>query len=58
MIGASDANGAEIIDGMQTTENFAATIFSMLGIPRGATWMDMEGRPHQIYHARPIEGLL
>ena len=36
----------------------AATIFSMLGIPRDATWMDMEGRPHQIYHARPIEGLL
>ncbi len=58
VIGASDSNGAEIIDGMQTTENFAATIFSMLGIPRGATWMDMEGRPHQIYHGRPIEGLL
>jgi len=58
VIGASDQNGAEIIDGMHTTENFAATIFHALGIPRGATWIDMEGRPHQIYHARPIEGLL
>ena len=57
-IGASDAHGAEIIDGMQTTENFAATIFSMLGIPSDAIWMDLEGRPHQIYHAQPIEGLL
>ena len=58
VIGASDRNGAEVIDGLNTTENLAATIFSTLGIPRDAHWEDMEGRPHRMYHARPIEGLI
>jgi len=40
-----------------TPENFAATIYSALGIPQTAVWRDAENRPHQIYHGQPIPGL-
>ena len=36
---------------------FAATIYDALGIPRQATWPDMDGRPHHIYLGKRIEGI-
>jgi hypothetical protein len=58
VIGATDRNGAEPLSDRQTPENFAATIYEALGIPREAMWSDVDGRPHKIYHGRPIEGLM
>ncbi len=57
IVGASDQIGAEPTRDVQTPENFAATIYDALGIPRTATWVDVDGRPHQIYMGEPIEGI-
>ena len=57
VIGASDRIGGEPVSEKQTPENFAATIFDALGIPPRETWTDIDGRPHNIYHAPPIRGL-
>ena len=38
-------------------EDFAATIYRALGIPQGAHWEDLTGRPHPIYHGNPINKL-
>lgn len=57
IIGASDRIGAEVTRDLVTPENFSATIYDALGIPRTATWVDMDGRPYEIYHAKPIEQL-
>ena len=57
VIGESDRNGAYPISGMQTPENFAATIYHALGIPREAAWHDATGRPYHVYQGDPIEGL-
>ena len=35
----------------------AATIYSSLGIPATAAWLDHQDRPHHIYEAEPIAGL-
>lgn len=42
----------------QTPENFAATIYQALGIPRRAEWHDAAGRPYPVYEADPIPGLM
>jgi len=57
VLGETDALAAYPVSGRQTTENFAATIFDTLGIPRNAEWMDLDGRPHQLYRAQPIASL-
>ena len=57
VIGASDANGAYPVSDAQTPENFAATIYDALGIPRSAEWHDTTGRPYAVYMADPIRGL-
>ncbi|MFO0963975.1 MAG: DUF1501 domain-containing protein [Gemmataceae bacterium] len=57
VIGASDANGAYPAADPQTPENFAATIYDALGIPRNAEWHDATGRPYAVYMAEPIRGL-
>jgi len=57
VIGATDAAGAYPISDLQTPENFAATIYDALGIPRDAEWHDITGRPFALYMANPIEGL-
>ncbi len=36
----------------------AATIYDVLGIPHTGAWYDSEDRPHHVYHAEPIAGLL
>ena len=55
--GASDASGAFPAADAQTPENFAATIYDALAIPRTAEWHDTTGRPYAVYMAEPIPGL-
>jgi len=57
VIGASDRTGSEVIRDRQTPENFAATIYESLGIPREGIWKDVDGRPHHIYRGKAIPGL-
>jgi len=58
VLGASDRNAAETTDFRQTPENLSATMYQALGIPRDAHWTDVDGRPHEIYRAAPISGLM
>jgi hypothetical protein len=55
VVGVSDKNGGYPIDAPQTPENFAATIYDALGIPKTAHWPDAEGRPpgHLLGSHRP-----
>ena len=57
VIGVSDRLGGDPIADTQSPENLAATMYAALGIPRDAMWTDIDGRPHKLYHAAPIEGL-
>lgn len=57
VVGATDRNGAYVTSDPQSPENFAATIYDALGIPRDANWYDMTNRPYHIYQADPIRGL-
>lgn len=57
VVGATDKAGAYPIADVQKPENFAATIYHALGIPREAEWHDVSGRPYALYMADPIEGL-
>lgn len=57
VVGASDRNGAYPTADPQTPENFAATIYRALGIPREANWYDATGRPYHVYQAEPMSGL-
>lgn len=58
VIGASDRNGAYPVSDLQRPENFAATIYHALGIPREAVWHDATNRPYHVYQGDPIEGLM
>ena len=58
VIGATDKIGGYPIADKQTTENFAATIYNTLGIPRDTIWHDFDGRPYEMYCAAPIAGLI
>ena len=57
VVGATDRNGAYVTADPQTPENFAATIYDALGVPRNEKWYDITGRPYHIYQADPIAGL-
>jgi hypothetical protein len=57
VIGASDKTGGFPSADPQTPESMAATIYHSLGIPQTAAWHDALGRPHFIYHGKPIGGL-
>ncbi len=57
VVGSSDAKGGYPATDPQTPENFAATIYHSLGIPKTAAWTDSENRPHFLYHGEPIRGL-
>lgn len=57
VIGASDEQGGYPSEQPVKPENFAATIYETLGIPRTAVWKDAQNRPHHIYHGQPISGL-
>jgi hypothetical protein len=58
VIGSTDKNGAFPAANPQTPENMAATIYQALGIPRELAWHDHANRPHFVYHADPIAGLM
>lgn len=58
VVGKSDAHGAYPTENPVKPENFAATIYDLLGIPSHAAWFDATNRPHQIYHGDPIAGLV
>jgi hypothetical protein len=58
VIGASDKIGGYPVADPQKPENFAATIYHALGIPSTAVWHDAQDRPHHLYHADPIAGLM
>jgi hypothetical protein len=58
VVGSSDKNGAFPATERQTPENFAATIYQALGIPRTLHWHDATGRPYALYNADPIRGLM
>lgn len=55
--GATDRIGSAPTREPQTPENFAATIYHALGIPKTDAWRDELGRPHHIYHGDPFPGL-
>lgn len=57
VVGSSDRIGGYPATSPQTPENFAATLFDALAIPKTAAWHDPNQRPHFIYHAEPIAGL-
>ena len=58
VIGSSDRNGGYPATSPQTPENMAATIYETLGLPRTTAWRDAAQRPHHIFHADPIAGLM
>jgi hypothetical protein len=58
VIGASDKIGGHPKEAKQTPESMAATIYDSLGIPHTAAWYDAADRPHHVYQAEPIAGLL
>ena len=58
VIGSSDKLGGYPASDPQKPDNMAATIYHGLGIPPTAAWVDDENRPHHVYHASPIRGLL
>lgn len=58
VIGSSDRIGGHPASDPQLPENMAATIYHALGLPRTVTWSDELDRPHPVYHADPIPGLV
>jgi hypothetical protein len=54
IVGSSDKTGGYPATDPQTPENFAATIYSALGIPKTAAWHDAENRPHHLYIGDPM----
>lgn len=58
VIGSSDKHGGHPETDAQTPENLAATIYEALGLPREITWTDLQQRPHYLYNAEPIKGLM
>jgi uncharacterized protein (DUF1501 family) len=53
-VGSSDKSGGYPANDPQTPENFAATIYEALGLPKTAAWLDAENRPHHLYYADPM----
>jgi len=54
IVGSSDKNGGQPATDPQSPENFAATIYHGLGLPKTTDWIDAENRPHHIYNGDPM----
>ncbi len=54
VVGSSDKSGGYPATDPQSPENMAATIYSALGLPKTAAWVDAENRPHHLYHGDPM----
>lgn len=57
VIGKSDNLGAYAVSERYMPENFSATIYDALGIPRDSHWVDFDGRPHAIFRGQPMSSL-
>lgn len=57
VIGSTDKFGGYPASDAQTPENFGATIYHALGIPREMVWYDPIQRPFHVYSGQPIKGL-
>ncbi len=57
VVGETDNLGGSPIADPKTPEDLAATIYEALGIPHEATWQDLSGRPHHVYHGHAISEL-
>jgi len=57
VVGSTDKFGGHPDSDPQTPEDFAATIYEALGIPRDFHWYDPIQRPMPVYHGNPIQGL-
>jgi hypothetical protein len=53
-VGSSDKTGGYPATDPQTPENFAATVYTALGLPKTVAWHDAESRPHHLYRADPM----
>ena len=59
VIGATDKDGGQIKDRPVTPGDLAATIYHHMGVPLGATYTDLGGRPRRIVdHGEPIKELI
>jgi hypothetical protein len=58
VVGKTDKQSAYPTADKKTPEDFAATIYHTLGIPKTAVWYDATDRPNHIYHGEPITELL
>ena len=54
VVGATDKTGGYPILEPQSPENFAATIYTALGLPATAAWHDAEDRPNHLFHGIPM----
>ena len=54
VIGSSDKHGGEPASSPKTPEDFAATIYHALGLPKSLKWYDKNDRPHFAYHGDPM----
>ena len=54
VIGATDRDGAEVLDRPTTPQELVATIFHALGVPANATIPGPDGRPVAAYPGMPI----
>lgn len=57
VVGSTDKHGAYPATEPQTPDNFGATIYHALGLPKTLHWHDAQQRPHQLYHGEPIYAL-
>ena len=56
--GSSDAAAAYPLDKAHDPEDFAATLYHLLGIPAETVVRDRLGRPHSLISGKPIDGIL
>ncbi len=57
IVGSSDKTAAYPETDKQSPENFAATIYQALGIPRSTRWKNIDGEMQPLYRGEPIERL-
>jgi hypothetical protein len=56
--GASDAQGAQPLEGRVVPEDVLATVYHCLGLSADATITDTQGRPHPITRGEPIRAIV
>lgn len=57
VLGSSDKIGGHPASDAKTPEDFAATIYDALGLPKTLKWYDTNERPHFLYHGEPMSEL-